>query len=110
MINFIPSNPFKMFEILPFNSIKVVIVGESPYPGKCPISDIYYAYGPAFMIPDQCFTCPQSLKTLFKELKSDILNINKDITMSLNDIKRMVKGWVNQGVFLTNVSLTIGTN
>ncbi|KAJ3224068.1 hypothetical protein HK099_000280 [Clydaea vesicula] len=95
-VNFFPKNFFKIFHTIPYHSIKVVIIGQSPYP------DPRHACGIAFQVPDDVIICPVSLKTLFKELESDI-GIPK------LRIRDCIKYWVSQGIFLTNASLTIGT-
>jgi uracil-DNA glycosylase len=105
--NPIPSenNVFKMFELLPYDSIKVVIIGQEPYRTKCNITKINYSCGPAFMIPDSVKTCPVSLKNLLSELAREY-KLRKSV--SIKYVKDIVKHWIYQGVFLTNVSLTIG--
>lgn len=99
---------FYMFTALSLKDIKVVIMGQDPYPGKCPITGIDYACGPAFKISDKVKTCPQSLKNLFTEFKTDVLK-KSSVSVTLDYIKKHVKHWINQGVFLTNASLTRGT-
>jgi uracil-DNA glycosylase len=96
---------FNMFEFLPYQNVKVVIIGQEPYPSKCNITKINYACGPAFMIPDDVSTCPVSLANLLGDLRRSY-NIPKKL--SLRYIKDLVKYWISQGVFLTNASLTIG--
>ena len=106
---FIPENPLAMFDMLKCENIKVVVIGQSPYPGKCSITKMNYACGPAFMIPDPVLTCPVSLRNLFRELRKEFPKKYRDRTVSLSLIKATVKSWISQGVFLTNLSLTIGT-
>jgi uracil-DNA glycosylase len=111
-ISYIPSkdNIFRMFDILPIESIKVVIIGQDPYPSHCKVTKKYYACGPAFLIPDDVVTCPVSLKKLFSELKKDYDNpVQLSNRISIGYIRKCVKYWISQGVFLTNVALTIGT-
>ncbi len=90
-----PREFFKMFELLPFEEIKVVIIGQSPYPDK------KNACGIAFQVPDEVLICPKSLKVLFKELESDI-------GVSRRRVRDCIRYWISQGVFLTNYALTIG--
>ena len=96
---------FQMFERLPFKNIKVVIIGQDPYPGKCIATNTYYACGPAFDIPSNVLTCPVSLKNIFSELKREY-GLQEKVSMKY--IKSTVSSWINQGVFLTNVALTRG--
>jgi len=96
---------FRIFEMIKPEDVKVVIIGLEPYPQCCPVSKANYASGPAFMIKDECITIPLSLKNLFIELRSE--NQCPEM-LSLLDIKKQVKNWINQGVFLTNATLTRG--
>lgn len=92
---FIPDeeNIFRALQ-LPPNEVKVVIVGQDPYPNP------RYAMGLAFSIPAGVVPLPQSLKNIFAEIKSD-LNIDRT-NGDLSD-------WANQGVLLLNRSLTVKT-
>ena len=92
---FIPDeeNIFRALQ-LPPNEVKVVIVGQDPYPNP------RYAMGLAFSIPAGVVPLPQSLKNIFAEIKSD-LNIDRT-NGDLSD-------WANQGVLLLNRSLTVET-
>ena len=106
-INYVPDpeNIFSMFRHLSYSSIKVVIIGQDPYPGVCSITKASYACGPAFVIPDNVLTCPVSLKNLFSELKREY---PMRPIVSLQYIKTCLKYWISQGVFLTNLALTRG--
>ncbi len=83
-------NIFRALEIPPA-SVKVVIVGQDPYPN----SDD--AMGLAFSVPEGKKNLPPTLRNIFKELKSDlgIENSSGDLT-----------SWSNQGVLLLNRVLT----
>ena len=58
-------NIFNAFNCTPFDSVKVVILGQDPYhgPGQ--------AHGLSFSVPEG-IKPPPSLVNIFKELKSDI--------------------------------------
>jgi uracil-DNA glycosylase len=92
--NFQPGidNIFAAFK-LPLNEIKVLIVGQDPYP------NFGHAMGLAFSVPSSVKTLPPTLKNIFKELKNDlgIDRKNGDLT-----------DWAEQGVMLLNRTLTIG--
>lgn len=92
---YIPQQFFKMFNVLPYESIRLVIIGQDPYP------DEQNACGIAFQVPDNAPICPKSLSILFKELEDDIGVPNLDMRTCINY-------WISQGVFLTNRALTIG--
>jgi uracil-DNA glycosylase len=86
---------FKAFELTPFNSVKVVILGQDPYhnPGQ--------AHGLSFSVPDGVAP-PPSLVNIYKELKTD-LGID-------NGQKGNLTPWAQQGVLLLNTALTVEAN
>ncbi len=84
--NILPSDPFYAFKITPYESIKVVILGQDPYPNK------EHAHGLAFSSLSS--KIPASLKNIFKELKKN--SSSGDLT-----------SWDHQGVFLLNRILTV---
>ena len=82
---------FKAFELTPFHNVKVVILGQDPYPNP---SD---AMGLSFSIPEGT-KLPKSLVNIFKELHTDLgqpLRTSGDLT-----------DWAQQGVLLLNTALT----
>ena len=84
---------FKAFELCPFDKVKVVILGQDPYPTKG------HANGLSFSVNDDVNPLPKSLKNIFKELAND-LNKSERICGNLND-------WAKQGVLLLNTTLTV---
>lgn len=89
---------FKAFDLSSFNDIKVVILGQDPYPGIDKKTGIPYAMGLAFSVSEGA-TRPQSLKNMYKEIEENF-NIKMPETGNL-------KGWAEQGVFLLNNVLTV---
>jgi uracil-DNA glycosylase len=83
---------FSAFNLAPFDSVKVVIVGQDPYHGKG------QAHGLSFSVPEG-ISPPPSLVNIFKEIESD-LGIPRPSTGNL-------EGWARQGVFLLNAILTV---
>lgn len=82
---------FRALELVSFDSINVVIIGQDPYHGEG------QANGLAFSVNhDQ--TIPPSLRNIFKEIETDVSVINKcgDLTC-----------WAKQGVLLLNSILTV---
>lgn len=77
------SNIFRAFQI-PLNEIKLVILGMDPYPNG-------EAIGYAFLVDPSLEKKPYSLKIIEEELGHSINNDD----------------WLNKGVFLINVSLTV---
>lgn len=90
--NFSPdySDVLRVFSTSP-KQVKVVIVGQDPYPTK---GD---ATGLAFSV-NRSEKLPKSLQNIFKELKSDL-----DVTRDSGDLS----DWQSQGVFLINRVLTV---
>ncbi len=83
---------FNAFNSLPFDKVKVVILGQDPYhgPGQ--------AHGLSFSVQDGV-RVPPSLKNIYKEINDDLgLEIPKTGNL---------EPWVKQGVFLLNATLTV---
>jgi uracil-DNA glycosylase len=83
---------FNAFAYMPFEGVRVVILGQDPYhgPGQ--------AHGLAFSVK-KGIVPPPSLKNIFKELHEDVgFNIpnNGDLTP-----------WAKQGILLLNTCLTV---
>ena len=86
------SNVFKALELVKYNEVKVLILGQDPYHG------LGQANGLAFSVPSG-IEIPPSLKNIFLELNSDL-----NIPLPLDgDLTR----WARQGVLLLNTVLTV---
>ena len=85
-------NIFNALNYLPFEKIKVVIIGQDPY------HEEGQAQGLSFSVPDN-FPFPPSLVNIFKEIESDL---NIKCKNSGNLIR-----WAKQGVLLLNTVLTV---
>ena len=83
---------FNAFNLCPFNSLKVVIIGQDPYHGEG------QAHGLSFSVPEG-IKPPPSLKNIFKELNTDV---NFKIPTHGN-----LSRWAEQGVLLLNATLTV---
>jgi uracil-DNA glycosylase len=80
---------------LPADQVKVVIIGQDPYPTPG------HAMGLAFSVPNEVSPFPRSLSNIFTELQSDIgcdRPLNGDLT-----------NWADQGVLLLNRVLTVSS-
>ena len=85
-------NVFTALELTPFESVKVVILGQDPYHG------FGQAHGLSFSV-QKGTPPPPSLKNIYKELQEDIggdLPTEGDLTH-----------WAKQGVLLLNTVLTV---
>ena len=86
------SNVFKALQLTPFDQVKVVILGQDPYPNP------EHAMGLAFSVPSETKPLPPTLVNIAKELKEDVGCETFD-----PDLSR----WAEQGVLLLNASLTV---
>jgi uracil-DNA glycosylase len=86
---------FNAFDNTPFDTVKVVLLGQDPYHGYG------QAHGLSFSVPDGV-NPPPSLINIFKELHSDV---GIPIPKTGNLIK-----WAKQGVLLLNAVLTVRAN
>lgn len=84
---------FRAFNSCPFDQIKVVILGQDPYPTRG------HAHGLCFSCDAHVRPLPKSLQNIFKELEDD-LGIKAPENGDLNH-------WANQGVLLLNSLLTV---
>jgi uracil-DNA glycosylase len=83
---------FHALQLTPLRSVRVLILGQDPYPGPG------QAHGLAFSVRPGVKP-PASLRNMFKELKSDV-GIDTPTTGSL-------ESWARQGVLLLNAVLTV---
>ena len=85
-------NIFNAFNLCPFDSVHVVIIGQDPYhePGQ--------AHGLCFSVPDGV-TPPPSLVNIYKEIESDLGRPSA----TYGDLT----SWARQGVLLLNSTLTV---
>ena len=60
-----PKFIFNAFELCPFDSVKVVILGQDPYHGD------KQAHGLCFSVPEKV-TVPPSLQNIYKEIEGDL--------------------------------------
>ena len=88
-----PDRTFRAFELTPYEKVRVVILGQDPYPTP---GD---ADGLAFSVSNPASKTPDTLKNIFKELASDI-GVATPASNSL-------EGWARQGVLLLNTALTL---
>lgn len=83
---------FNAFDSCPFESVKVVILGQDPY------HEPSQAHGLSFSVQPPC-PPPPSLVNIYKEIRSDVgtlVSANGDLT-----------DWSRQGVLLLNATLTV---
>lgn len=84
---------FTALEKLPYDEVKVVIIGQDPYHGE------NEAHGLAFSVK-KGVKIPPSLRNIFKELKNEY----EDFEIPNNGC---LMPWVEEGVLLLNATLTV---
>jgi uracil-DNA glycosylase len=84
---------FRALDACPFHAVKVVILGQDPYPTRG------HAHGLCFSVEPTVRPLPKSLTNIYKELAEDL---NAGIPPNGNLIN-----WANQGVLLLNTVLTV---
>jgi uracil-DNA glycosylase len=84
---------FRAFDLCPLDAVKVVILGQDPYPTKG------HAHGLCFSVELDVRPFPKSLNNIFKEIQDDL---GKPIPSDGN-----LERWAKQGVLLLNSVLTV---
>jgi uracil-DNA glycosylase len=84
---------FRAFDLCPIDKVKVVILGQDPYPTKG------HAHGLCFSVEEHVKPFPKSLMNIFKEIE---LDLGKGIPSNGSLVR-----WAEQGVLLLNATLTV---
>lgn len=87
-----PADIFRAFEWCPFESVKVVILGQDPYHGSGQANGLCFSVHHGIQNPP-------SLQNIFKELQADL---GGDLRTDGN-----LEDWAKQGVLLLNATLTV---
>lgn len=90
-----PKNVFNALNLVKFNDVKVVIIGQDPYHNP------NQAHGLSFSV-EKDIAIPPSLQNIYKELKNDLdcyIPNNGNLTK-----------WAKQGVLMLNSVLTVEKN
>lgn len=88
-----PKHIFRAFELTPFDSVEVVILGQDPYHGLGQANGLCFAVNEGVPLPP-------SLQNMFKEIESDL---GQPLMHRTGDLER----WAKQGVLLLNATLTV---
>lgn len=88
-----PKFIFRAFELTPFDSVKVVILGQDPYHGAGQANGLCFAVNPGVRLPP-------SVQNIYKEIESDL---GKKTQFPNGDLEE----WARQGVLLLNATLTV---
>jgi uracil-DNA glycosylase len=87
------SQIFRAFDQTPFDSVRVVVVGQDPYHGPGQANGLCFSVKPGIPLPP-------SLLNIYRELESDLGIAPADH----GDLEH----WAQQGVLLLNATLTVG--
>ncbi|HUO55939.1 MAG TPA: uracil-DNA glycosylase [Candidatus Paceibacterota bacterium] len=88
-----PKYIFRAFDLCPFDSVEVVILGQDPYHGAGQANGLCFAVGEGVALPP-------SLQNILKEIESDL---GMKLVHKSGDLER----WAKQGVLLLNATLTV---
>ncbi|MEA3504280.1 MAG: uracil-DNA glycosylase, partial [Bacteroidota bacterium] len=86
---------FSAFNLVSFEDVKVVIIGQDPYHGHGQANGLCFSVNRDIKIPP-------SLRNIYKEIKNDVgceIPTHGDLSK-----------WASQGVFLINATLTVRAN
>lgn len=83
---------FNALNSTPLDQVKVVILGQDPYPTPG------HAHGLCFSVRPEVSPLPKSLVNIFQELKDDLC---------VNNTNGCLQSWAGQGVLLLNSVLTV---
>lgn len=87
---------FNAFEKCPISELKVVILGQDPYPTPG------HAHGLCFSVQEDVRPFPKSLNNIFKEIQDDLGQAIPE--------NGSLERWASQGVFLLNTVLTVNAH
>jgi uracil-DNA glycosylase len=89
---------FRCFKETPLDKLRVVLIGQDPYPSKA------YANGLAFAVNEDVDP-PASLKQIIRAIEIDMSNgLNLNIATQFD---KTLKLWTQQGMMLMNSALTV---
>src|SRR3712207_5233199 len=83
---------FNALKLTPFDKVRVLLLGQDPYPGPGQAHGLSFSVRPGVAIP-------ASLRNMFKELQ-------KDVGFQIPD-NGSLESWARQGVLLLNAVLTV---
>ena len=91
------SDLWRVFKVTNYNNLKVVIIGQDPYPGAGDADSLAFS--------SQALTRPKSLANIFWEVRTDYFK-NSLVPMQKTFFGNDLTQWAEQGVLLLNRSLT----
>jgi len=95
-----PKHIFRAFDLCPFNTVEVVILGQDPYHGVGQANGLSFAVSGGVRLPP-------SLQNIFKEIESDLGIKHEQGETLLKNQNGDLSRWAKQGVLLLNATLTV---
>lgn len=89
---------FRAFELCPYEDLKVVLVGQDPYPSADAMGLSFSSSNPK---------PPMSVKIIIKELLSESPHLRPRPTISIGAEGADLTSWAKQGILLLNRTLTV---
>jgi len=89
---------FRAFQLTPFEDVKVIIIGQDPYPNE-------HADGLAFSSEQR--TTPYSLQKVLREVDRDVVHTSSLLEFKTVFPTNSLVKWAEQGVLLINPVLTV---
>ena len=90
-----PKHMFRAFELTPFESVRVVILGQDPYHGAGQANGLCFSVGEGVSVPP-------SLQNIYKEIHADV-----GLPIPQGPSAGSLDHWAKQGVLLLNSTLTV---
>ncbi len=87
-----PPQWFAALNMTPLDDVRVVIIGQDPYP------TLGHAHGLCFSVQPSVSPLPKSLQNIYRELKDDL---------GIENHSGYLAAWAAQGVLLLNAVLTV---
>lgn len=94
----LPTNVFEAYHLTPLPCVRVVIIGQDPYPGRSNSTGLPFAQGLAFSYPKK-----EGVSSSMRKVNEEIKNCYPEVKINHS----CLVSWAFQGVFLLNTALTL---
>ena len=102
-------NVFRSFELTPFNEVRVVIIGQDPYPNPRNATGLAFGVPYGSSLPRSLINIANEIEACLNEPEYDEATktvIRPEVTV-LDRTDMTLEGWAKQGVLLLNSCLTV---
>lgn len=94
------SDVFRAFKLCPYNNLKVVMIGQDPYPQKGVATGLLFG--------NKSETLDEQLSPSLKIIKDAVINL--DIPHNCINFDPTLESWAKQGILMINSALTVEMN